>query len=223
MRKIGSTERGDRLGRRHHLAAPAVSVEKAAGDLVGLHSSDPVTVYLSSWATVGGFEVGDLEDALYQRRSLVRILGMRRTLFVVPIDLAVVIDSCCTRAFVPTERRRLIRLVEAQKLAEDGAAWLKLLEERIMEALAVGGEVAAVELTREIPELGLQIRFGEGKTWEGTMGVSTRLLMLLATEARVVRAAHGDRGSRANTGGQPPRHGWAGQWPDRPRRRPGWN
>ena len=31
----------------------------------------------------GGFEVADLEDALYVRQSVVRVLGMRRTMFVV--------------------------------------------------------------------------------------------------------------------------------------------
>ena len=32
--------------------------------------------------------IGDLDAALYERRSLARLLGMRRTMFVVPLDLA---------------------------------------------------------------------------------------------------------------------------------------
>ena len=65
--------------------------------MVGLHSSDPTTVYLSARARVDGFAPADLEDALYERRSLVRILGMRHTLFVAPRDLAAVMDAACTR------------------------------------------------------------------------------------------------------------------------------
>jgi hypothetical protein len=88
MRRVGVRERRARLGARHRLASRGATVEEAAGAVVGLHSSDPATVYLSSWARVDGFEPSDLEDALYRRRSLVRMLGMRRTLFVVPVDLA---------------------------------------------------------------------------------------------------------------------------------------
>ena len=40
-RRFDDEERRARLGRRHHLSGPAPSVEVAAGDLVGLHSSDP--------------------------------------------------------------------------------------------------------------------------------------------------------------------------------------
>ena len=62
----------------------------------------------------GRLEVADLEEALYERRSLVRLLGMRRTMFVVPRDLAAVIDAACTRALAPAERRRLFKLIGDQ-------------------------------------------------------------------------------------------------------------
>ena len=58
--------------------------EAAAESMVGLHASDPATVYLAARARVRDFAHADLEDALYERRSLVRMLGMRRTMFVVP-------------------------------------------------------------------------------------------------------------------------------------------
>ena len=156
--------------------------------MVGLHSSDPVTVYLSARARVRGFMPEDLEDALYERRSLVRMLGMRRTLFVVPRELAGVMDAACTKALIPAQRTRLIRLLEDQGVAEDGAAWLADVSRRTLEALDAAGEAAAAELTRLVPELGIKLQFGEGKSWGGTMGVSTRVLFLLATEGRVVRA-----------------------------------
>jgi hypothetical protein len=82
--------------------------------MVGLHSSDPVTVYVSAWARVRNFVPAHLEDAPYEHRSLVRALGMRRTLFVVPRDLAAVVDEACTKALAPAERRRLERMLEQQ-------------------------------------------------------------------------------------------------------------
>jgi Winged helix DNA-binding domain len=189
VRRLGLRERRARLGRRHLLASSAPSVEAAAAALVGLHSSDPATVFLASWARVDGFEPGDLEDALYVRRSLVRMLGMRRTLFVVPAELAPVMHEACTKALIPGQRARLVRMLEEQGVAPRGRgeAWLARVEAATLAAIAARGEASARELTAEVPELGAKLTFGEGKTWAGTMGVSTRVLFLLATEGSIVR------------------------------------
>ena len=158
--------------------------------MVGLHSSDPTSVFLSAWARVEGFTSADLEDALYGRRTLVRMLGMRRTLFVVPLDLAAVMDEACAMAYAPAERRRLTRMLEDQGVVapSQGARWLRRVEAATLDALARRGEATARELTKEVPELGTKLLFGEGRTWAGQMGVSTRVLFLLATDAQVVRA-----------------------------------
>jgi hypothetical protein len=185
---IGVEERRARLGRRHLLATPAERVEQVAGDLVGLHSSDPTTIYLSAWARTRDFDTADLEDALYERRSLVRMLGMRRTLFVVPVHLAGVMNAACTRALVAGERKRLIGVLEDQGVASDGARWLARVSDATLEAIAARGQASAVELTKDVPELGAKLAFGEGKSWATTVGVSTRVLFLLATQGRIVRA-----------------------------------
>ena len=52
--------------------------------MVCLHGTDPATIYLSAWARVDGMTVADLDRALYDDRSLVKHLAMRRTLFVFP-------------------------------------------------------------------------------------------------------------------------------------------
>ena len=44
-----------------------------------------------------------------------------------------------------------------------------------------------MELREDVPELRLTLTFGEGKTWGGQMGISTRVLFLLAVEGRIVR------------------------------------
>jgi DNA glycosylase AlkZ-like len=188
--RVGPKERRARLGVRHHLASPASSAEEAAAAMVGLHSSDPASVYLSAWARVDGFVPADLEDALYRRRSLVRMLGMRRTLFVVPVDLAAVMHEACTKARAPAERRRLVRMLEEQGVvaAGRGERWLDRVASTTLEALRARGEASARELTADVPELGTKLDFGRGKTWAATVGVSTRVLFLLATEGLVVRA-----------------------------------
>lgn len=187
MRLIDDRERSTRLGRRHFLAAPGRDVTTVAGGMVGLHSSDPTTVYLSARSRLEDFEIPHLEDALYVRKTLVRMLGMRRTMFVVPVDLAAVMDAACTQALAPPERRRLATMLEEQGIAEDGQAWVDEVESATLAALGRLGEATAAQLTREVPELAEKLAFGEGKKWAGTMGVSTRILFLLATEGRIVR------------------------------------
>ena len=65
----------------------------AARSIVVLHSTDAATVFLSVWARTKRFEVADLEQALYEDRSLVRMLAMRRTLWVVPRELVAVVQA----------------------------------------------------------------------------------------------------------------------------------
>ena len=183
-----TSERRASLAVRHHLAAPAKDVETVAADLCGLHSSDPASVYLALWARVKDFHVEDLEHALYDDRSLVRMLGMRRTLFVVTRDGAATMDAACTRALVEGERKRHIKLVEDAGFTNDGAAFTDRVAEATLESLRARGEATAAELKEDVPELDLKIEFGEGKTWQGSVGLSTRILFLLATEGKIVRA-----------------------------------
>jgi hypothetical protein len=190
VKRIGTAERRARLGARHHLARPAGSSDEAAAGMVGLHSSDPVSPFLSARARVDGFIPGDLEAALYERRSLVRMLGMRRTLFVVPRDLAAVMHEACTKALVPRERARLVRRLEEQGVvkAGRGARWVDRVTAKTLDAIDARGEAGARELTADVPELAGKLSFGEGTRWVGTVGLSTRVLFLLATEGRIVRA-----------------------------------
>ena len=186
-KKIEVDERRARLAVRHFLTKPATTPDAVAAVLVGLHSSDPVTVFLSCWARLHGFDRADLERSLYESRSLVRMLGMRRTMFVVPTTDASLLDSSCTKALASIERKRLVSLVERQGVASDGAAWVRSVERQTLDALQKRGEATATQLTNDVPALKGKLVFGEGKTWGGTMGLSTRILFLLATDARIVR------------------------------------
>ena len=190
MLKIDTAERRRRIAVRHHLApkARARSVVEAARDLVGLHATDPVSVYLEALARTPKLDVPTMEDALYDERSLLKVLGMRRTMFVVPPDLAPVIQASCTRAIAIAERKRTTQLLASAGVAKDPDRWLRDIEEATMRALEARGEAVATELTKDVPGLGTQIPFGEGKKWQGVIGVSTRVLFLLSMEGRIIRA-----------------------------------
>lgn len=187
MRHVDIAERRHRLLVRHHLARPAASIEQVAGDLVGLHSSDPATVYLSAWARMQPFAVAELEDALYERRSLLRLLAMRRTMFVVPVELAPVLQRSSTDALVVGERRKLVALLTEAGISDDIEAWIARLEAETVAALAEHGPLPASKLTKLVPDLARQLDMAVGKSYAGTIGVSTRLLFLMSTEGKVAR------------------------------------
>ena len=126
MVRIGVDERRARLVRRHRLAVACrgESPSEVAESLVALHSTDPATVFLSTWARSLDFRPEALEEALYEERALVRMLGMRRTLWVVPRELAAVVHAACTRTIAARERKRLVGFVVRSGVAEDADAWL---------------------------------------------------------------------------------------------------
>ena len=191
MRQITNEERRHRLAVRHHLAPKArlSDVTRLASDLVGLHGSDPATIYLSAAARLKkrSDAVPKLERALYDDRTLVRTLCMRRTMFVVPLDVVPVVQAACTDPLVPGERKRMVRMLEEGGVTADGAAWLREVEAKTVAELDARGEATASELSKAVPGLREQLSVGEGKTWAGTVGVSTRVLFLLSTEQRAVR------------------------------------
>ena len=189
MRTIGDTERRARLALRHGLTPghrPA-DVVALAGSLGGLHATDPASVYLAARARLADPAVGAIEDALYVERTLVRMLGMRRTMFVVPVALAPVVQAAATRALVPGERKRFVALLESAGVAADGAAWLRAAQEATLRALVARGEATATELGDDVLALRTRIAVAEGKPYASTQGVASRILFLLAAEGRIVR------------------------------------
>ena len=189
--RIDDRQRRARLARRHHLAgsARATDVVTIAGDLVGLHGSDPASVFLSAWARLRkpAATVASLEQSLYEHRTLVRTLCMRRTMFVVPTGLVPVVQAAVTEALLPGERRRAVQLIEQGGITTDGAAFLAALEEATLAELRHRREATGAELGKAVPGLAHQFPVGEGKTWAGTIGLSTRVLFLLSTAQRIVR------------------------------------
>ena len=189
MRTISDDERRARLALRHFLApaARAADVAHVAGALGGLHATDPATVFLAARARLAQSSVGTIEAALYEQRALVRLLGMRRTMFVVPAELVAVVQASSTRALVPGERRRFAALLEDSAVAADGDRWMRETEDAVEAALRARGEATAQELAEDVPALREKIRFAPDKPYGGAQGVATRVLFLLAAEGRIAR------------------------------------
>jgi hypothetical protein len=187
--RIGVEERRARLAQRHRLAASARTDDpvEIASDLVGLHATDPASVYLAAAARMREPELAAVERALYDERTLIRMLGMRRTMFVLPVDLAGIVQAACTAAIAMRERRRLEQMIDGGGRHADAAAHLREVEEATLRALAARGEATGTELGKDVPELRQEFPFGMGTKWEGVQTLTTRLLVLLGAEGRVVR------------------------------------
>jgi len=190
VRRIGAQERWARLGVRHHLApaARAASVVQVAEDLVGLHGTDPASVFLAAAARMRQPEVEAIERAMYDERALLRMLGMRRTMFVVPVELAPIVQAACTQAIAAAQRRLLLQLLEQSGIAADEPErWLEEVEEATVKALAARGQALATELSEDEPRLREQLLLAEGKSYAARQSVSTRVLLVLAAEGRIAR------------------------------------
>jgi hypothetical protein len=197
MRRITDRERRAWLAHRHRLATPADGPVQVAEDLVGLHGTDPTSVFLAARARTREPDIAHVERALYDDRTLVRVLGMRRTMFVVPVELAAVVQAACTRAIAAKERRRLLALIEQSGLATAAAGWLAAVEEETVRALAARGEATAAQLGEDVPRLREQVVYAPGTKWETPQTVSTRVLFLLAGDGLIIRGR--PRGSVTST------------------------
>jgi hypothetical protein len=114
-------ERRARLVRRH-LLAPGTwksSVAEVARALVAVHATDPATVYLSVRARTRDLDPDAITRELYEERTVVRILGMRRTLFVITREARPLVQTACTDLVAARERARIESWLSALPDLED--------------------------------------------------------------------------------------------------------
>jgi hypothetical protein len=185
--RITGDQRRARLGIRHGLAArsagrPADDV--TAGVLV-LHATDPATVYLSVAARSADLRPDDITRALYDERSLVRMLGMRRTMFVVPTALVPLVQRSSSDAVAARLRVALIKDLAAVVDAPD--AWLADVERSVHQLLRTTGGSPATALSTAEPRLRTKLSYAEGKAYGGPATITTRVLNLMAADGLIAR------------------------------------
>ncbi|MFJ4670988.1 winged helix DNA-binding domain-containing protein [Kitasatospora purpeofusca] len=207
---VGDGQRRARLGLRQLLAPAArvARVEETADAVVGLHASDPATVYLSACARLREPSAGEVERALYEDVSLVKLLSMRRTLFAVTEEFAPYVSAAAARPIAVKERATLLK-----HLGEFAEGWsearLAETERAVLAVLAARGEATTAELGAEVPALRETMLMAVGKPYEAKQSVGSRLLRLLASDGHVRRSR--PRGSWLSSS-----YPWApvAQWPE---------
>ena len=188
MHAISADERRARLLVRHRLDPAARSDDplEVARSLVCLHATDAVTVYLAIQARSDGVAPADVEGVLYDDRSLVRLLAMRRTLWAVPRELLPVVFAAATKAVAATQRRRLEGFVRDSGVSTRPGAWITRAGNAAVAAVAARGAAMTTEVTQDVPLLAKKLRFGSGR-WEVEQSAGARVLPQMAMEGRLVR------------------------------------
>lgn len=194
-RRISDVERRTRLVVGHRLgsAAPvgptcnsnAVQVTRS---LVALHSSDPVSVYLSVLARSPTASIDTVSDTLYEERALVRVHGMRRTLWVAEVETAGDIVNASASRLVRAERRRWARLLAGAGI-DDPEGWIDEARSEILAFITDAGLVDTQTIGVALPHRAIGIEVATGKRYASTIAAHTRILLILGYEGLIVRAA----------------------------------
>jgi hypothetical protein len=184
-RRVGLDERRARLARRHHLSpdSPATDIAQLARQLVGLHATDPATIYLSAWARIPGVTVADIERAFYDDLTVVRHLAMRRTLFVVTPDLVDITQAAATDAVAARMRKRLAKELVGEGVTTDGEEWLTRVIDATVAAVHDAGPSTGAQLAKLVPSLQTKLT-GGGPT---AAAVTARVITLAAAEGELER------------------------------------
>jgi hypothetical protein len=185
VRTVPADERRARLARRHRLATVGTDPVSVAGDLVALHATDPATVYLSVAARLAAPDADHVADALYEKRTLIRMLGMRRTMFVVPVGTAPIVQAACTDTIAATERRKLLQHLAKAGLGDE--AWLADVERHTLDALTARGSATAAQLSVDEPRLRLQLPADPDKSYGAPQNITSRVLLGLSARGLIVR------------------------------------
>jgi hypothetical protein len=189
--RITTEQRRARLWQRHCLGGGAGSVRDAAKAMLVLHATDPATVYLSALARVRDATLDDVSAALYHDRSLVRLLAMRRTLFVAPIEDVPLVHHAASLRVAADQRRTLLkqldRLPTEPALTGDLDAWLREVEDGAERALLARGEATANQLSEDEPRLRTAILPTTDKAYDVRRNITSQVLVLMGAEGRIVR------------------------------------
>ncbi len=152
-----------------------------------LHATDPASVFLQARARMVASSPAAIERELYEELSALKMLAMRRTLFLVPLPDVPMVHAAASRAIAETERRRTIAMFTEGGVGPHPAALLEELEEIGLAAVRERGEATTGELRAQDPRLDQRITLARGKSYEGSISVASKVFFHLALDGRTGR------------------------------------
>jgi hypothetical protein len=183
------------LAHKQHLlpASRLADVVAVTRNIVALHATDAVAPYLSLWARDPDFGRAALEDALYENRSLAKVLCMRVTMHAVPSDelpfFFQAYDRHRERSY-PAEFRSFAGLLVRAGIcgAQEAEARLDELQRQVLDVLGEKGPSTVQQISRAVPELKAKVAHDEGKAYAGEFSIGSRLVPRMCAEGLLIRA-----------------------------------
>ena len=212
--RITDTQRRARLISRHAVGTgESLTPDAVTARVLALHATDPASVSLQVIARSRTATLADIATAMYDARTLVRVLAMRRTLFVVEKPFMPVVQAGASAGVARTLRTRLVKELSTKPtdpVIDDAEAWLAGVEADVDVALRAAGTATGAELSTAVPALRTAFLPTTDKKYDVRRNVTSTLLALLSAEGRMVRVQ--PRGSWSSR-----HHTWAPVdywWPD---------
>ncbi len=185
MRHIDDDERRARLAVRHGLAEPVAGTAAATRAMTCLHATEPASVHLAAWSRSGASRA-EVDAALYDDRSVVKQLAMRRTVFAFPRDLLPAVWGSASARVAGQQVRRLATEMEAAGVTQDGAAWTDehlALTRRLIET---DGPLTTADVRARLPALDARVTRGKG-AYQVDVAIAAQVIVALAASGAIVR------------------------------------
>jgi hypothetical protein len=185
VRHIGDDERRARLGARHGLAAPVADTLAATRAMTCLHATEPASVHLAAWARSGASR-DQVDAALYDDRTVVKQLAMRRTVFAFARELLPAVWGCASARVAGQQLRQVAKEVQETGIARDGLAWTQHHLDLLRRLVADEGPLTAAQIRERLPALDARVTRGKG-TYQAEVAISGRVITALAASGAIVR------------------------------------
>lgn len=187
-RHVSDDERRARLGVRHGLAAPVADTLAAARAVTCLHATEPATVHLAARARSGA-TLADVDRTLYDDRTVVKQLAMRRTVFGFPRELLPAVWGSASARVAAQQERRMAKEVEATGIATDGEVWVKEHLALVRRMIEQDGPLTTAEVRSALPALDARVTRGKG-SYQADVAVASSVIVTLAASGAIVRGTN---------------------------------
>ena len=188
MHVITDEVRRARLAQRHRLLPRLRTddVVRIAEDVVALHSTDPVTVMLSTMVRMEHPSIAAVEEVVYgdsgpdpAPRDAANALSGHA------VDHSPDARRRHPQA-VPPARRQLQKMLSAAGVP-DPESWLEEARSQVLDHLHAHGPTTAREIGRQVPGVRVPLQLAAGKSYASTQGAHSQLITLLGFQGDLLR------------------------------------
>jgi hypothetical protein len=151
-----------------------------------LHATEPASVHLAAFARCGA-GIEEIDRVLYDERSVVKQLAMRRTVFAFARDLLPAVWGSAAARVATQQRAQLARDVVKAGITSGGPGWVETTTSDVLAVLRERGPSTTAELRAALPALAERIVVSPGKSYGGEFPVAPRVLTTLAASGAILR------------------------------------